>query len=96
MVVRVVERGVAADAGVRSRRMIMNVPITRTPVVLAGLLLTVLLSACSQPSQEVFDSPEAAIQTLSEVIDQYDSQRTEQVFGAGSLEMFRSGDPEAV
>ncbi len=73
----------------------MKVLIKRKPVVMAGLLLTILLSACSQPSQEIFDSPEAAIQTLSELIDQSDSQRTEQVFGAGSAEMFQSGDEEA-
>ena len=73
----------------------MKLQIKQTPVVLTGLLLTILLSACSQSSQEIFDSPEAAIQTLSELIDQSDSQRTERVFGSGSVEMFQSGDQEA-
>lgn len=73
----------------------MKLLTKRTPVVLTSLFLTVLLSACSQPSQEIFDSPEEAIQTLSELISQPDDERTEKVFGAGSLEMFRSGDDEA-
>jgi len=73
----------------------MKSQIKRTPVVLAGLLLTVLLSACSPPPQEIFDSPEAAIQTISELISQPDGKRTELVFGSGSSQMFRSGDPEA-
>lgn len=73
----------------------MKLQIKQTPLVLAGLLLMILLSACSQPSQEVFDSPEAAILTLSELIGQNNDQRTEQVFGPGSVQMFRSGDAEA-
>ena len=94
-VVRGVVCVVAAVAGARWRGMTMKLQVKRTPVVLAGLLLTILLSACSQPSQEIFDSPEAAIRTLSELIGEYDGQRTERVFGTGSLDMFRSGDEEA-
>lgn len=73
----------------------MKLLTKRTPALLAGLLLTILLSACSQPSQEVFDSPEEAILTLSKLIGLHDEQRTEQVFGPGSVQMFRSGDDEA-
>jgi hypothetical protein len=65
-----------------------------TTVVVSGLLLAMLLSACGQPSQEVFDSPEAAIQRLSDLIGQGDHDQTEQVFGEGSVDLFRSGDPE--
>lgn len=73
----------------------MKLQIKRTAVVLAGLLLTILLSACSQPSQEVFDSPEAAIQAVFETIGHNDGQRIEEIFGLGSVEMFQSGDAEA-
>lgn len=73
----------------------MKLLTRRTPVVLAGLLLTILLSACNQPTQEVFDSPEEAILTLSKLIGLNDAQQTEQVFGPGSVEVFHSGDAEA-
>lgn len=63
-----------------------------TTVVAAGLLLATLLSACGQSSQQVFDSPEAAIQRLSELIGNYDRSEVERVFGQGSVEMFSSGD----
>ena len=66
-----------------------------TTFVAAGLLLATLISACSQPSQQVFDSPEAAVQRLSELIGQYDHGQIERVFGQGSVEMFSSGDTEA-
>jgi hypothetical protein len=59
-------------------------------------LLAVLLSACNeQPFQVVFDTPEAAIQTLSELISNRDDVRIEQVFGPGSVDMFLSGDEAA-
>ena len=73
----------------------MKLQTKRTSVVLACLLLTIMLSACNRPSQEIFDSPEAAVQSLSELIGQHDVQRIEQVFGPGSMEMFLSGDDEA-
>lgn len=66
-----------------------------TTVVTAGLLLATLLSACGQSSQQVFDSPDAAIQRMSELIGQYDYDQIERVFGQGSVEMFSSGDNEA-
>lgn len=74
----------------------MKLLVNRIPVVLAALLLAVLLSACNeQPSQVVFDTPEAAIQTLSELISNRDDVRIEQVFGPGSVDMFLSGDDVA-
>jgi len=73
----------------------MKLQIKRVFVQLA-LLLMVLLSACQQQqSQTVFDTPEAAIQTVSELIGNYDEQRIEQVFGPGSADMFLSGDADA-
>lgn len=63
-------------------------------VIAAGLLLAALLTACGQPSQQVFDSPEAAVQRMSELIGQYDRNQIERVFGQGSVEMLSSGDAE--
>jgi hypothetical protein len=74
----------------------MQLKIKRIPVQLAILTLMVVLSACKQQqSPAVFDTPEAAIQTLSELIGSNDEQRVEQVFGPGSMDMFRSGDADA-
>ena len=42
-----------------------------TTVVAGGLFMATLLSACGQSSQQVFDSPDAAIQRMSELIGQY-------------------------
>ena len=58
----------------------MNLHIKRNSIFLTVGLILVLVSACKQEqSQLVFDSPEAAIQTLSELIGPKDDQRTEQV-----------------
>jgi len=74
----------------------MNLNMKRNIIFLAILGLSVLLVACKgQPSQTVFDTPEAAIQAMSELIGQHDKQGTEQVFGPGSVDMFQSGDDEA-
>jgi hypothetical protein len=61
---------------------------------IAVILLALLLSACAKQSPTVFDTPEAAIQTLSDLITNFDAERVEEVFGPGSLDMFSSGDPE--
>lgn len=74
----------------------MNLTVTRNTILLTIGLMLVLISACKpQQSQQVFDTPEAAIQTMSDLIGQNDDQRTEQVFGPGSVDMFHSGDVEA-
>jgi len=74
----------------------MNSQIKRIVPAIATLFLAALLSSCSQqPSQVVFENPEAAIQTLSELIGHRDDQRIEQVFGPGSVDLFLSGDDDA-
>jgi len=72
----------------------MKLQIKRVTVTLASILLAILVSACSKPSQEVFDSPEAAIQTVAGLIGHGTVEQVEQVFGPGSADMFRSGDEE--
>jgi len=74
----------------------MNSNMKRITIFLIVGLILALVSACKQQqTQTVFDTPQAAIQTLSELIGQNDDQRTEQIFGPGSLDMFHSGDAEA-
>ncbi|MDX2417377.1 MAG: DUF2950 domain-containing protein [Xanthomonadales bacterium] len=73
----------------------MNLLIKRSTIILTVGLILILVSACKQQSQLVFDTPEAAIQALSELIGQNDDQLAEQVFGPGSLDLFRSGDADA-
>lgn len=74
----------------------MNLHIKRNTILLTAVMMLVLLSACQkQQSQVIFDTPDAAIQTLSELIGQNDDQRTEQIFGPGSIDMFHSGDVDA-
>jgi len=74
----------------------MKLHTKRNPVQLGILVLMVVLSACKQQqSTAVFDTPDAAIQALSELIGNNDEQRVEQVFGPGSMDMFRSGDADA-
>ncbi len=74
----------------------MNLNVKRNYIFPVVLCILALLTACDQQQQDVvvFDTPEAAIQTLSELIGQYDKNRVEQVFGAGSVDIFSSGDDE--
>jgi hypothetical protein len=62
---------------------------------LAGLALALLISACAKPSPVVFDSPEAAVQALADVIGQNDPARVAEIFGPGSLDLLQSGDESA-
>lgn len=74
----------------------MNLQIKQNTIILTVALMLILLSSCKQEqSQLVFDTPEAAIQSMSELIGQKDGQGTEQVFGPGSADMFSSGDVDA-
>ena len=77
---------------------------------LSGLLLAcALLAGCGQPQQassepasssdtpqqQQFDTPEAAIAAMAELIGKQDRAGVERVFGAGAYDLFDSGDPEA-
>jgi hypothetical protein len=75
----------------------MNLNVKRNYIFPVVLCILTLLTACDQQQQDVvvFDTPEAAIQTLSELIGVNDDNRVEQVFGAGSLDIFLSGDDVA-
>lgn len=74
----------------------MKFNLKRNTFLLVLLGLLTLVTACAkQPSQTVFETPEAAVQALSELIGQSDEKKVVQVFGPDSLDMFRSGDDEA-
>lgn len=58
-------------------------------------------AACSSsptataPQAQRFDTPEQAVQAMASLIGKNDRQGVERVFGAGSMEVFASGDPDA-
>jgi len=63
---------------------------------LAAVALAVLAGGCSrEQSPVVFESPEAAVQDLADLIARSDVERLEQVFGPDSLDVLLSGDDEA-
>lgn len=66
-------------------------------IALSLFALTALLPGCSQeqPSPVVFESPEAAVQDLADLIQRRDVERLEQVFGPDSLDVLLSGDEDA-
>lgn len=59
------------------------------------LTLALLLAACARKDPGLFESPEAAMQAVHDLIGQNDEQRLEAIFGPGSTELFRSGDDDA-
>ena len=59
----------------------------------AGLLL--LLAGCGRPEPGTFATPEEAIQAVAGLVGTGDEQKIEEIFGPGSVDLFRSGDPVA-
>jgi hypothetical protein len=57
----------------------------------AGLLL--LVSACKRAEPGTFATPEEAVKTIHDLAGTGDEKRVEEIFGPGSMDMFRSGDP---
>jgi hypothetical protein len=53
------------------------------------------LAACRQEIPRTFKSPEQAVEALTEVLAKDDTAELEALFGPGSLEHIRSGDPVA-
>ena len=73
----------------------MNIQMKKNYIFPVVLCILVLMTACEQKQANgVFDTPEAAIQILSGLISEPDDNRIEEVFGEGSLDIFRSGDAE--
>jgi hypothetical protein len=61
----------------------------------ALLTLLLLFSGCARQDPGLFDTPEAAMQAVADLIGHYEEPRVEAVFGPGSAELFRSGDNDA-
>ena len=59
------------------------------------LTLFLLLPGCARKDPGLFETPEAAVQALDALIGQNDDAQIEALFGAGSADLFRSGDPDA-
>ncbi len=62
-------------------------------VALAVILFSA--AACRRPEPGTFATPESALQTLHDLAGKGDKARVEEIFGPGSLELFRTGDPAA-
>lgn len=60
-------------------------------VGVAGLLL--LAAGCKRAEPGTFATPEEAVQALHDLAGTGDERRADEMFGPGSLDMFRSGDP---
>lgn len=57
------------------------------------LCIAVAASGCGGgPKQQLFESPEKAVEAMAGLVGAGDERATERVFGPGSLELFRSGD----
>src|SRR5262245_15958250 len=54
-----------------------------------------LLVAAAAGAQTTFESPEQAVQALSGLIGTHADRRLEEIFGPGSVDLFRSGDAAA-
>lgn len=68
--------------------------LTAWLAVLAGLL--VALAGCAPKNQPgTYATPEEAVADLSTLVGTGDGQRADVMFGPGSLDLFRTGDPEA-
>jgi hypothetical protein len=60
-------------------------------IICAAGLLCLSLS-CRRAEPGTFATPEEAVQALQALVGTGDERRTEEIFGPGSLELFRSGD----
>lgn len=71
--------------------------VTRWLGVCGLLLVTACGStaAATTPQVQHFDTPEQAVQAMSDLIGTHDAQAIERVFGAGSMDALSSGDPAA-
>lgn len=62
-------------------------------VVLTGLLATTL-GGCAREKAGTYATPEEAVMALASLVGTGDTKRAEEMFGPGSLDLFRTGDPE--
>jgi DUF2950 family protein len=59
-----------------------------------GAVLLLFAVACRRADPGSFATPEEAVAAVASVAGTGDEKRVEEIFGPGSMELFRSGDPE--
>jgi hypothetical protein len=60
-----------------------------------GLGVSLFAVACSRAPSGTFETPEQAVQAVASLAEAGDIAKVDEVFGAGALELFDSGDPDA-
>ncbi len=58
----------------------------------AVAVLLLLLVGCAHPKPGTFATPEEAVAAVAALAGSHDDRKTEEIFGPGSVDMFRSGD----
>lgn len=58
----------------------------------AGLLGVLLSTSCKRVEPGTFATPEEAVRALADLVGTGDERRAEEIFGPGSIDIFRSGD----
>jgi DUF2950 family protein len=66
--------------------------ITRATI---GVAVVAMLGCAGPRAQETFDSPEAAMRSITDLAGTGDTERAEAIFGENGVEFLRSGDPQA-
>lgn len=67
--------------------------ISRAALAAGIVALLLPMSACRRAEPGTFATPEEAVRVLDELAGKGDQARVEEVFGPGSMELFRTGDP---
>lgn len=68
---------------------------SRSTKLLSLAAALVLLMACQGPEPGTFASPEEAVQAVADLIGSGDEKKTNEIFGPGSADLFKSGDETA-
>lgn len=58
-------------------------------------VLVVVCASCASTGPATFETPDAAMNALADAIATHDSERAEELFGEGGLDLLRSGDEVA-
>ena len=73
----------------------MTIQLRGICLTLVGAVLVAMLAACSKAPPGTYATPEEAVQELGKNAGSGDAKKTEEMFGADSLDLFRSGDDVA-
>ena len=73
----------------------MKIQLRGICLTLVGAVLVVMLAACSKAPSGTYATPEEAMQALGDLAGSGDTEKTKEMFGADSLDLFHSGDDVA-